>query len=134
MYSVENIVKGEIFLSQYLCFKKNDTELCGFSRSSHLYWCFDQYSEEWKPLTEKDLQHTRFELNNQIETTNKDISSYNEIFKNCKTLEDMLEVKNTLDELYEEKEYLIEARGTLSFLEQTLGECESNDHIYWTIS
>lgn len=121
-------------MSQYLCFKKNDTELCGFCRSSHLYKCFDQYSEDWKPLTEKDLQHARFKLHNLIEQTNKDITSYNEIFENCKTLEDMLEVKHTLDELYEEKEYLIEARGTLSFLEQTLGECESNDHMYWTIS
>lgn len=121
-------------MSQYLCFKKNDTELCGFSRNSYLYKCFNQYSEEWEPLTEKDLQHTRFELNNQIETTNKDINSYNKIFKNCKTLEDMLEVKHTLDELQEEKEYLVKARGMLSFLEQTLDECEYTDHMYWTIS
>lgn len=46
----------------------------------------------------------------------------------------MFEVKHTLDELYDEKEWLIETRGMLSFLEQTLDECESNDHMYWTIS
>lgn len=69
-----------------------------------------------------------------IETTNKDIASYNEIFKNCKTLEDMIEVKNTLEELYEEREYLIETRGVLFFLEQTLDECKPNDRMYWTIS
>lgn len=34
----------------------------------------------------------------------------------------------------DEKEWLIETRGMLSFLEQTLGECESNDHLYWIIS
>lgn len=80
-----------------------------------MYRCFDRYSEEWEPLTEKDLQNTRFELNNLIEQTSKNINSYNEVFTNCKTLEDMLEVKHTLDELYDEKEWLIETRGMLFF-------------------
>lgn len=77
-------------MSQYIYFRKGETVLCSFSRSSYVYQSFDlAYTEDWKELTKEDFIAARSRVDEEIER----VKEWNE------TLEKALEGLSYSDKL-----------------------------------
>ena len=121
-------------MSQYLQFKKNNVELCSFCRSTELYSAFDDYSEEWKELTQQNIINCNSNLREKIENYKSQIDKYTKIFNNCRTSEDMYDVMNTIEEYEFDLDQVKAASGQLDTILFIFEECGENDKMYWRIS
>jgi hypothetical protein len=93
------MIKGVEFMSQYLCFRKNNQELVSFSRNSAVYRAFDHlhYSENWKSLDDDD-----FKIAIGVLETNRD--TYEEDVQLCEKAMEGLSYKDKLKCLRDIKE------------------------------
>lgn len=73
-------------------------------------------------------------IKNKLKEVERQINIYKDVFDNCKTVEDMIDVKTTISELEADKISCYHTLGKLSFIDDMLFECDKDDHMYWTIS
>lgn len=120
-------------MSQYLTIYKDDVDIVYFTRSSPVHIAFDMpYTEEKKELTANDIIRAINEVNEKIEEIKQDIEKYEKIFSNCKSLEDMYDVRGTIDEYQSELEEWKLASLWISIVDQLFNEYYDKSKLYYT--
>lgn len=120
-------------MSQYLTIYKNDIDIVDFTRSSPVHIAFDMpYTEDKKELTANDIIRATNEVTEKIEEIKQGIERYEKIFNNCKSLEDMYEVRGIIDEYQSELEEWKWARLWVSVVDHLFNQCYDNSKLYYT--
>ena len=120
-------------MSQYLTIYKDEVDIVEFTRSSPVHIAFDMsYTEDKKELTANDIIRATNEVTEKIEEIKQDIEKYEKIFNNCKSLEDMYEVRGIIDEYQSELEEWKWARLWVSIVDRLFNQCYDNSKLYYT--
>ena len=120
-------------MSQYLTIYKDDVDIVDFTRSSPVHISFDMpYTEDKKELTANDINRATNEVVEKIEEIKQDIEKYEKIFNNCKSLEDMYEVREIIDEYQSALEEWKKALLWVSIVDHLFNECHDNSKLYYT--
>jgi len=124
-------------MSQYLCIRKNNENLCSFSRSSNVYKFFElPYTESWKELTNEDIKAAFEEAqNDRIKYTSR-INDREKLLTGLK-YEDALQCLEDIKSLREELEDVISAMyyiNLLSIIANEYCEDDTKHKMYYCIS
>lgn len=117
-------------MSQYLVFKKGNTELTSFSRNSNLYRAFEHlpFSEEWKELDiEKDFNIAFGNATVQKEGYEDSIALREKALEGL-SYEEKLECLNDIKELKEELDEVIRTRHYIDLLQMIAEEYDTDGH------
>lgn len=120
-------------MSSYLQFKKNDTEICSFSRSTKVYQFFDKYSEDWKELTERDLEIAIQNADGHFDDMQNYIKNLKLIYDKLTNYEELEEMINRIDEAKTERYEIVQGRIQLELINNILFECDKDDKMYWRV-
>lgn len=120
-------------MSQYLTIYKDEVDIVDFTRSSPVHIAFDMpYTEDKKELTANDVIRATNVVTEEIEEIKRNIEKYEKIFNNCKSLEDMYEVRETIDECQSVLEEWKQARLWISVVDDLFNQCYDNSKLYYT--
>lgn len=120
-------------MSQYLTIYKDEVDIVDFTRSSPVHIAFDMpYTEDKKELTANDIIRATNVVTKEIEEIKRSIEKYEKIFNNCKSLEDMYEVRETIDECQSALEEWKQARLWISVVDDLFNQCYDNSKLYYT--
>lgn len=120
-------------MSQYLTIYKDGVDIVDFTRSSPVHIAFDMpYTEDKKELTANDIIRATNVVTEEIEEIKRNIEKYEKIFNNCKSLEDMYEVRETIDECQSALEEWKRARLWISVVDDLFNQCSNNSKLYYT--
>lgn len=119
-------------MSQYLTIYKDEVDIVNFTRSSPVHIAFDMpYTEDKKQLTANDIIRATNVVTKEIEEIKRSIEKYEKIFNNCKSLEDMYEVRETIDECQSALEEWKRARLWISVVDDLFNQCYDNSKLYY---
>lgn len=120
-------------MSQYLTIYKDEVDIVDFTRSSPVHIAFDMpYTEDKKELTANDIIRATNVVNKKIEEIKQYIENYEKIFSNCKSLEDMYEVRGIIDEHQSALEEWKRARLWISVVDDLFNQCYDNSKLCYT--
>lgn len=121
-------------MSLYLQFKKNDIELCSFSRVSKIYEMFNAFREDWNELTKDKLEDAIRRCEDNFKEIQSELKHQKMIFDKLSKYEELNEVLEIIKELKEERYDIVVAKIQLEVILSILEECSENDKMYWRIS